>query len=49
MNKNMTVLVSLFARVLYHTKNSNIKIYNDIYGEKILTKEEYINIHNSMK
>ena len=48
MNKNMTVLVSLFARV-YHTKNSNIKIYNDIYGEKILTKEEYINIYNSMK
>ena len=44
----MTVLVSLFARV-YHTKNSNIKIYNDIYGEKILTKEEYINIYNSMK
>ena len=34
MNKNMTALVSLFARV-YHTKNSNIKIYNDIYGEKI--------------
>ena len=40
MNKNMTALVSLFARV-YHTKNSNIKIYNDIYGEKILTEEEY--------
>ena len=48
MNKNMTALVSLFARV-YHTKNSNIKIYNDIYGEKILTKEEYTNIYNSMK
>ena len=48
MNKNMTFLVSLFAR-LYHNKNSNIKIYNDIYGEKILTKEEYINIYNSMK
>ena len=48
MNKNMTALVSLFARV-YHTKNSNIKIYNDIYGEKILTKKEYTNIYNSMK
>lgn len=48
MNKNMTTLVSLFARV-YHTKNSNIKIYNDIYGEMILTKEEYISIYNSMK
>ena len=48
MNKNMTALVSLFARV-YHTKNSNIKIYNDMYGEKILTKEEYTNIYNSMK
>lgn len=48
MNKNMTALVSLFARV-YYTKNSNIKIYNDMYGEKILTKEEYTNIYNSMK
>ena len=48
MNKNMTALVSLFARV-YHTKNSNIKMYNDIYGERILTKEEYISIYNSMK
>lgn len=48
MNKNMTALVSLFARV-YHIKNSNIKIYNDIYGEKILTKKEYTNIYNSMK
>lgn len=48
MNKNMAALVSLFARV-YHTKNSNIKIYNDMYGEKILTKEEYTNIYNSMK
>ena len=47
MNENMTALVSLFARV-YHTKNSNIKIYNDIYGEKILTKEEYTMIFNSM-
>lgn len=26
-----------------------IKIYNDIYGEKILTKEEYTMIYNSMK
>lgn len=48
MNKNMTALVSLFARV-YHAKNSNIKIYNDIYGEKILTKKEYTMIYNSMK
>ena len=47
MNKNMTALVSLFARV-YHTRNSNIKIYNDIYGS-ILLKEDYTNIYNSMK
>ena len=48
MNKNMTALVSLFTRV-YHTKNSNIKIYNDVYGEKILSEEEYDMIYDSMK
>ena len=39
MNKNMTALVSAFAR-LYHIKNSNIKIYNDMYAEKIITEDE---------
>ena len=47
MNKNMTALVSLFARV-YHTKNSNIKIYNDIYGINLLG-DDYTSIYNSMK
>lgn len=43
----MTALVSLFARV-YHTRNSNIKIYNDIYGS-VLLGEDYNNIYNSME
>lgn len=48
MNKNMTALVSAFAR-LYHTKNSNIKIYNDMYAEKIITEDEYNEISTNMK
>lgn len=47
MDKNMTALVSLFARV-YHTRNSNIKIYNDIYGDTLLG-DDYTNIYNSMR
>ena len=48
MNKNMTALVSAFAR-LYHIKNSNIKIYNDMYAEKIITEDEYYEISTNMK
>ncbi len=48
MNKNMTALVSAFAR-LYHTKNSNIKIYNDMYAEKILSEDEYNEISTNMR
>lgn len=48
MNKNMTALVSAFAR-LYHIKNSNIKIYNDMYSEKIITEDEYYEISTNMK
>lgn len=48
MNKNMTALVSAFAR-LYHIKNSNIKIYNDMYAEKIITEDEYYEISINMK
>ena len=48
MNKNMTALVSAFAR-LYHIKNSNIKIYNDMYAEKIITEDEYYEISTHMK
>ena len=48
MNKNMTALVSAFARI-YHIKNSNKKIYNDMYAEKIITEDEYNEISTNMK
>lgn len=48
MNKNMTALVSCFVRY-YHTKNSNLKIYSDIYAEKILTNDEIKNISKYLK
>lgn len=38
MNKNMTALVSCFARC-YHTKNSIVKIYNDELAGKLLSKQ----------
>lgn len=47
MLNNMTALVSLFVRC-YHTKFSNIKIYNDSLAEKIITEEEYQSIATSM-
>ena len=31
-----------------HTENSNIKVYNDAFASKILTKEEYFNIASNM-
>lgn len=48
MNKNMTALISAFAR-LYHSKNSNIKIYNDIYASKLISEDEYNKISETMK
>lgn len=48
MNKNMTALISSFVR-LYHTKNSNIKIYNDIYAEKTISENEYKEIKENME
>lgn len=48
MNKNMTALISSFVR-LYHTKNSNIKIYDDMYADKIISEEEYNKISETMK
>ena len=48
MNKNMTALISCFARY-YHTQNSNIKIYNDFFAKDILTEKEIENISNNMK
>lgn len=48
MNKNMTALISSFAR-LYHSKNSNIKIYDDIYASKLISEDEYNKISETMK
>ncbi len=48
MNKNMTALISAFARI-YHIKNSNIIIYNDNFAEKIISKKELDEISGNMK
>lgn len=48
MDKNMTALISSFAR-LYHSKNSNIKIYDDIYANKLISEDEYNKISETMK
>lgn len=48
MDKNMTALISSFAR-LYHSKNSNIKIYDDIYASKLISEDEYNKISETMK
>lgn len=48
MNKSMTALISAFARI-YHTKNSNIKIYNDNFAEKIISKKELDEISKNME
>ena len=47
MNKNMTALVSAFARA-YHSKKSDVKIYDDTLAEKILTNREYESIKKNM-
>lgn len=46
-NKNMTALVSAFARA-YHTKNSQIKIYSDCFADRILSEKEYNDICENM-
>lgn len=46
-NKNMTALVSAFARA-YHTKNSQIKIYSDCFADRILSEKEYNDICKNM-
>ena len=48
MNNNMTALMCCFVRV-YHTINSNIKIYNDPYSVKILTVKELDDISKNLK
>ena len=46
--KSMTALVSAFARV-YHSKNNEVKIFDDLFGDKLISEEEYQQISNSMK
>lgn len=45
--KNMTALVSCFARC-YHYKNNKYRIFNDNISEKILSDEEYNLIASNM-
>ena len=40
MERNMTALVSLFARA-YHQKNKDIKIFDDLLSTKLITEKEY--------
>ena len=47
MNKNMTAMVSCFARS-YHTKNSIVKIYNDELAGRLLSQKEYDDIAANM-
>ena len=47
MKKNMTALVSCFARG-YHYKNNKYCIFRDNLADQILTKEEYDEITSSM-
>jgi len=47
MNKNMTALVSAFARA-YHYKNNDKSIFSDNVAEKIITVEEYKSIYLNM-
>ena len=46
-NKNMTALVSCFARS-YHKKNNEVKIFDDYFAEKILSDDEYNSISSNM-
>ena len=45
--KNMTALVSCFARC-YHYKNNKYRIFSDNIAEKILSEEEYNSISSNM-
>ena len=44
---NMAALVSAFARA-YHSKNNEIKVFDDSLAAKILTEKEYGQISSSM-
>ena len=45
--KNMTALVSCFARC-YHYQNNKYRIFSDNIAQKILRKEEYDSIASNM-
>lgn len=46
-NKNMTALVSCFARC-YHFKNNKFRVYSDAFAGKILSDEEFKEISSYM-
>ena len=45
--KNMTALVSCFARA-YHYESNEYKIFSDNLAKELLTQEEYQNISKNM-
>lgn len=45
--KNTTALISAFAR-MYHSENNSEKVFDDTAASLILSKEEYLNICDSM-
>ena len=46
--KNMTALVSCFARA-YHYESNEYKIFSDNLAKELLTQEEYQNISKNME
>ncbi len=47
MSKNMTALISAFARA-YHYKNNDTSVFSDNIAQEILTHQEYENISENM-
>lgn len=45
--KSLTALISVFSRV-YHFRNNKVRIFSDSFGQKLISKEEYQQISNSM-
>lgn len=45
--KNMTALVSCFARA-YHYRNNEVWVFADDYAEKLMTRQEYAAVAESM-
>lgn len=46
-NRSMTALVSAFSRA-YHTRNNEVKIFDDSIAKQLLTDEEYDRISKTM-